>query len=280
MQNPLVADRSSDSAPPLSTKNWINLAAYVLNFAFTYLSLTGIFGKTNTELSKKYQTPVTPAGWAFSIWGLIFIWEGVFAVAQMSGRFRGSAVAKAVAPWWWSACVFQVLWTMTFSQEYISLSLACMIGILVSLLGIAASTTNLKIDCLEYALLRGPFSLHLGWIIAATAVNVSVQADALKATPEQLLVLTLLSYQAVCVIATIFAAAAPSPDPVVCLVACWAFVAICVELRNPVNLNDPDRFNPYELDGRTLDTLSGGALGVASISSGLAGYAVFRKILR
>eukprot|EP00448_Togula_jolla_P013184 CAMPEP_0170603762 /NCGR_PEP_ID=MMETSP0224-20130122/19078_1 /TAXON_ID=285029 /ORGANISM="Togula jolla, Strain CCCM 725" /LENGTH=280 /DNA_ID=CAMNT_0010928651 /DNA_START=102 /DNA_END=941 /DNA_ORIENTATION=+ len=256
----------------LTARNWISLAAFVLNLVITYTSLTGLFGETNSDLSKKYQTPVTPAGWAFSIWGLIFVWEAVFAVAQMFSPFRDSPVTMRIAPWWWSACLFQILWTIFFAQEMITASLVCMVGILVSLMGLAFSTAGLKVSCLEYWLLRGPFSVHLGWIIVATAVNVSVQADASKASPKQLLILALISYEVVCVLATIFATAIGRPDPVVCLVACWAFYAIAAELRDPVNLNDPTRFNAYELDSRTLDMLAGGALGVAGISAVLAAW--------
>merc|ERR1719313_124544 len=80
-------------------RNWLNLGAYVLNTIVTYVSLTGIFGKTNTELSAKYETLVTPSGWAFSIWGPIFIREGIFVVAQLFPRFRKSEVVHRMSPW-------------------------------------------------------------------------------------------------------------------------------------------------------------------------------------
>ena len=50
---------------PLGWRNWANLLAYVVNLGLTYSSLTGLFGETNTDLSAKYQTLVTPAGYAF-----------------------------------------------------------------------------------------------------------------------------------------------------------------------------------------------------------------------
>ena len=52
----------------LQLLNIANLAFYCLNLLLIYLSITGIFGETNTALSSKYQTLVTPSGWAFSIW--------------------------------------------------------------------------------------------------------------------------------------------------------------------------------------------------------------------
>merc|ERR1711998_602600 len=50
----------------------------------TFISVTGVFGKTNSEVSALYQTLITPAGFTFSIWGLIFTAELLFVVAQCS----------------------------------------------------------------------------------------------------------------------------------------------------------------------------------------------------
>merc|ERR1719389_1282512 len=110
----------------ISWKNLLNLAAYVLNTVVTYSSLTGIFGSTNTELSNKYQTLVTPAGWAFSIWGPIFIWEGIFVVAQLFPRFRQSEVVLKISPCWWALCVIQCCWTVAFAQDQVTLALILM----------------------------------------------------------------------------------------------------------------------------------------------------------
>merc|ERR1719272_1299608 len=138
----------------LTWKNWLNLAAYLLNTVVTYTSLTGIFGATNTELSNKYQTLITPAGWAFAIWGPIFIWELVFTVAQMCPRFRNSKVVQLISPWWWALCAFQSLWTFAFAQDQVTLALVLMLCILTSLLGMSCSTDGLRMTLAEYFLLR------------------------------------------------------------------------------------------------------------------------------
>jgi len=276
----MVAEEPSSSAPEqLTWRNWSSLTAYVFNSVFTYTSLTGIFGATNTELSKKYQTLVTPAGFAFSIWGPIFIAEGVFAVAQMLPRFRSAAVVRTVAPWWSAACLFQVCWTLAFAQEFIPLSLVCMLGILVCLLGVAGSTDALELTCAEYWLLRAPFSLHLGWIIAASAVNASVQADAAEASPQTLLGLAVSSDAVICMVATCLAVVVRRPDAIACLVVAWAFGGIYAELGNPENLDSPDRFNPYIWDRVTLGGLRRAALGVVMLALGLAVLAAVRTAL-
>jgi len=267
----------TESRAQLSWKNGLSLVAYIANFAVTYGSLTGVFGATNTDLSLKYQTLVTPAGWAFSIWGPIFISEGVFAVAQMLPRFRGSLVVAALAPWWWGVCTAQAAWTLAFAQEVIPLSLVFMLVILVCLFGIALSTDGLTMPAAEYWLLRAPFSLHLGWIVAASVVNANVQADYSMASPGELLGLAVLSYALVAAIATVFTVAFRSPDPIACLVVSWAFAGVRAELGDARSLNDPKRFNPHVWDQVTLEGLRFAALYVSLGALGLAcGGAVLR----
>eukprot|EP00427_Karlodinium_veneficum_P020677 CAMPEP_0169104660 /NCGR_PEP_ID=MMETSP1015-20121227/23379_1 /TAXON_ID=342587 /ORGANISM="Karlodinium micrum, Strain CCMP2283" /LENGTH=270 /DNA_ID=CAMNT_0009165963 /DNA_START=71 /DNA_END=880 /DNA_ORIENTATION=- len=229
--------------PKIIWKNWLNLASYIANAIVTYTSLTGVYGGTNTELSSKYQTLVTPSGWAFSIWGPIFMWEAVFVLAQFFPSFRQSILVMKVSPWWWSLCIMQIAWTVAFAQEQITLSLIFMLSILGSLLAIAGSTDGLRMTALEYVLLRAPFSLQLGWIIAASVVNINVQADAAKSSQQFLLAIAVLSNAIVLAIVTIFTFAVRSPDPIIALVVAWAFAGIATELNNPINLNDPTRFN-------------------------------------
>eukprot|EP00438_Fugacium_kawagutii_P035466 Skav216647 [mRNA] locus=scaffold1255:244088:244471:+ [translate_table: standard] len=83
-------------------QSWVNMLAYLVNLGITYGSLTGAFGATNQELSEKYQILITPAGYAFAIWGAIFTWEGVFAVAQMFPSLGASPVVDRTPPvlWW------------------------------------------------------------------------------------------------------------------------------------------------------------------------------------
>ena len=88
-------------------QSWLNMLAYLVNLGITYGSLTGAFGATNEELSEKYQTLVTPAGYAFAIWGAIFTWEGIFAVAQMFPSLSTSPVVDTITPWWIFASCFQ-----------------------------------------------------------------------------------------------------------------------------------------------------------------------------
>ena len=67
----------------------VNVAAYLLNFITTYASqfvLPKYGGKTNGEVSHEYTSIVTPAGYAFTIWSVIFLGEAAFTVWQARSR--------------------------------------------------------------------------------------------------------------------------------------------------------------------------------------------------
>ncbi|XP_062891300.1 uncharacterized protein LOC134338921 isoform X2 [Mobula hypostoma] len=46
---------------------------------------SGIFLQTVGNLSRKYYTEFTPAGWTFSIWGIIYTWQAVWLVYVLIG---------------------------------------------------------------------------------------------------------------------------------------------------------------------------------------------------
>lgn len=51
-------------------------------------------GCVTLAVSEAYPTLFTPAGWAFSIWGIIFLLEGAFSVYQLTPSARGSALVQ------------------------------------------------------------------------------------------------------------------------------------------------------------------------------------------
>eukprot|EP00301_Raphidiophrys_heterophryoidea_P010403 c15516_g1_i1.p1 GENE.c15516_g1_i1~~c15516_g1_i1.p1 ORF type:complete len:299 (-),score=77.74 c15516_g1_i1:124-963(-) len=166
----------------LTTVNYINFVAYLANLIVTYLSMTGIFGETNNVVSEKYQTLITPAGWAFSIWGLIFIAEGAFAIAQLFPKYSSNPLvtSTSVVASWTLACVFQIAWTLAFAQEAIALSAVLLTAIWISLAVLVFSQQKIveskNTDALDYGLLVFPFRIHFGWLTAATVVGYNIVA--------------------------------------------------------------------------------------------------------
>merc|ERR1711920_815023 len=97
-----------------------------------------------------------------------------------------------------------------------------------------------------------------------------------NASPEMLLGLAVTSIGALCLLETIFAFVRKFPDPVVILVAAWAFAGISRELSDPELLNSPTRHNAYTWDPVTLGGLALAASNLSSLNLGLAAVAVMR----
>lgn len=148
------------------------IAATVGMLIFNYLAATGVLGGVETgAISDKYQTIITPAGYAFSIWSLIYLGCVAFSIYQalpsQLERFRGLRRAYIIS------CVFNCAWLYFWSQEMLVLCTALIFGLLASVAYI-----NIKLRKTEsrgeYWLAKFPFGLYFGWVTAATILNVTI----------------------------------------------------------------------------------------------------------
>eukprot|EP00638_Chattonella_subsalsa_P001035 CAMPEP_0117747374 /NCGR_PEP_ID=MMETSP0947-20121206/8465_1 /TAXON_ID=44440 /ORGANISM="Chattonella subsalsa, Strain CCMP2191" /LENGTH=294 /DNA_ID=CAMNT_0005564799 /DNA_START=32 /DNA_END=916 /DNA_ORIENTATION=+ len=163
-----------------SLLRWSNLVFYVINAIITFTN-GYLYGESVDQLSDKYNTLITPSGWAFSIWGIIFTLEGTFAVWQLFQPAKDVLLNDAVSWWWVSACIFQSAWNFAFSEEAFILSAFMLGGIAVSLgvLCIRLATIKFRpgapsISVLERLLLHFSFGLHGGWTAVAFLLNVNL----------------------------------------------------------------------------------------------------------
>jgi hypothetical protein len=175
----------------LNRINYANLLAYIANVLVTYSVGNGVLpgAQSNSELSAKYQTLVTPAGYAFAIWGIIFLSQAVFTVAQLLPSIRSVNLVQRGVGWnYVFVCLAQIVWSFVFAYEYIELSVVAMITILIFLvrtvlsqIKVVSEEDELITTARDYWLLQFPFSIHCGWITAASFVNISVVVVKLQA---------------------------------------------------------------------------------------------------
>ena len=222
----------------LQAVHYANVLAYLANVIVTYvIGISGLFGlPTNGELSAKYQTLVTPAGYAFSIWGLVFVSQFVWVVLQLVPNFRQSAI-QGVGWWYVATCIAQCAWSAFFSQEWILMSMVAMGSILVSLVMIlllqsssAASPSTSTPTAAAFWGFQFPFQIHCGWIWAATLVNanVVVVAEGLSAGYQYLSAWASLGGLGMVALFYTW-----RQNYVVPLVLAWASTGIYVELMKP-----------------------------------------------
>lgn len=137
-----------------------------------WLSNSGWLGPTNGEISDRYPTLIVAAGYAFAIWGPIFLLDVVFGLAQArvrlpDERMRRIRVLTAIG------FALTSLWMIVFTLQWFWLALAIIWGSLFCLLGAAWLASHTR------AHPRGPWwqwlplSLHAGWVSLAAFLNVA-----------------------------------------------------------------------------------------------------------
>ena len=154
-----------------------NCAALVVTITINYLSNSGLLnGNTMGTVSDRYANYFTPAGYAFSIWGLIYL--GLFGFAIYSWRSvkeEGSGLLKKTSWWFVLSCAANSLWVVAWLYEQTGLSVLLMIVLLVSLvkivlnLGIGQEARSTK----DLLLVQWPFSIYFGWVSVALIANLA-----------------------------------------------------------------------------------------------------------
>lgn len=155
-----------------------NGIAFIITVIVNYLSNTGIFnGNTMKTISDLYRNHFTPAGYAFSIWGLIYIGLAGFVIYTGRSLFKKQVVDDDIVlkiGWWFViSCIANCLWIVTWLNNLISASVVIMICILFSLLQIIIRT-NMEINFhpfKKYLFIFWPFAIYAGWITVALVAN-------------------------------------------------------------------------------------------------------------
>jgi hypothetical protein len=161
------------------TLQYANILALVTMIVVNYLSNTGIFnGNTMSSVSAKYDNLFTPAGYAFSIWGLIYLALTSFVIYQSKGMFKTKEVPSVVDKIGWMfvfSCVANCLWVIAWLYDYTGLSVVIMLMLLITLMSIVFRT-RMELDLVplkQIALEWWPFAIYLGWICVALIANVA-----------------------------------------------------------------------------------------------------------
>lgn len=143
----------------------------------------GFAGNTVGGMSDRYRTAFTPAGYAFSIWGFIFLALMANAIYQLWLAFSAddrasphrSHVIPRLGPWLMLTNGANVLWTMAWLTEQTALSVLILTS-MVAFLTMAMKRLDMaRWDApLEtIALVWWPIAIYAGWVTVAVLANLS-----------------------------------------------------------------------------------------------------------
>jgi hypothetical protein len=154
-----------------------NIAAFIVTVIINGLANTTIIGGKNTaEISDMYPTLITPVGYTFSIWGIIYLLLAIFLVYQALPSQREKTFQKQISGLFILTCLFNVSWLFLWQNNYISYSVILIIGFLLSLIAIylRLNIGKSKVPLKEKLAVHLPFSVYLGWLTIATIANITI----------------------------------------------------------------------------------------------------------
>lgn len=212
--------------------NLCNVLAWILMIVVNGLagSTALLGGKTTGEISSANPTLITPAGYVFAIWGVIYILLGVFVVYQALPHVRDRPFQKRIGWLFVLSSVSNILWLFAWQYEYLVVSVVIMFVLLATLIAIYVRLDigRAKVGWGERLMVRLPFSVYLGWITIAAIANVaatlvSIGWDGFGIGPEVWAALMILVALAVAIIVAV-----TRRDVAYELVIIWALVGIAV----------------------------------------------------
>lgn len=160
----------------MKTKRWLIIISLILTLVVNFLANALPLNDLSTgEISDRFPILFVPAGYVFSIWGLIYLALFAFGIYSITPKGRADARVDEIAGLFVAANLFNALWMFLWHYLQFPLTLIAMVGLLVSLLGIYLKLrVGLeKRSLVERLVIDTPFSIYLGWITVATVANVS-----------------------------------------------------------------------------------------------------------
>ena len=155
---------------------WLNIIAFVAVVLVNGLagSTTLIGGQDTAQVSDNNFTLITPAGYTFAIWGIIYTLLGLFVIYQALPSDKGKTTEKV--DWFFIlSCIANICWLFLWQFEYLAVSVVLMFLLFASLLkaylnlGISKSSISWR----ERIAVHAPFSVYFGWITIASIANVA-----------------------------------------------------------------------------------------------------------
>jgi hypothetical protein len=188
-------------------------------------------GQNTGEISDRFDVYFVPAGYVFSIWGLIYLALIGYSVFQALPARRDNPRLRRTGWLYVLSCVANVAWLFLWHYEVFELTILAMGTLLLLLIVIYVrlGTGRTRVSPGETWLVRVPFSIYLGWITVATIANATSLLDFLDwsgwgISPETWAVIMLVVASVIASLVSI-----TRGDIAYVLVIVWAFLGIAVK---------------------------------------------------
>ena len=146
------------------------LATIVVNALANILPFNG---QETGAISDRFAIYFVPAGYVFSIWGLIYLGLIAYAVFQALPAQRENPRLGSIGGLFLLSSVANIAWIFLWHYEVFAATLPVMLVLLGSLIAIylRLGIGRTSVSRAETWMVRVPFSVYLGWITVATVAN-------------------------------------------------------------------------------------------------------------
>jgi translocator protein len=220
-----------------NTLRYANILFFILTVIVNSIagSTTLIGGRDTATVSNNNPTLITPAGYVFSIWGIIYILLGAFVVYQALPKERGSDYHGKIGWLFVLSSLMNIAWIFVWQFESLILSVVLIFALLLSLIAIylRLNIGRSKVKTSERLAVHLPFSVYLGWITIASIADIAVTLtaynwDGFGINPETWTIIVV----AIALVITILMLGIRK-DVAYALVVIWALIGIGVNQTNP-----------------------------------------------
>ncbi len=131
-------------------------------------------GVTTGAISDSFKTYFVPAGYVFSIWGLIYFALFGFTYYVWLQRGKKNAMLDEILPWYYRGAIANTLWIFAWHYQQFLITGILIVTLLLSLIAIQLILEKYQPkNNVEVWLANVPFHIYLGWVSVATIANVS-----------------------------------------------------------------------------------------------------------
>jgi hypothetical protein len=156
------------------------IATLVMLTVNALANILPINGMNTGQVSDSFKVFFVPAGYVFSIWGVIYLLLLGFTVYQALPAQKDNPILNKISPWYIIGSLANAIWIFLWHYLQFNLTILFMGILLISLLVIYVALRNnnaAKISTGMKWFVQLPFSVYLGWISVATIANVTDVLD-------------------------------------------------------------------------------------------------------
>lgn len=178
-KTPILRDAPPTSENKATSLRLANTLAFVVTVVLNGLGATGkLTGHTVGDISDEHPTLITPAGFTFAIWGVIYTLQTGFVLWQACT----DSSLPVVRPVGWTyaiTCFANAGWIAAFTTgttRGIDLSQALILVLAIGLLTVYARAGCFagSSSWLQFILVDLAFSMYTSWAVVASCLNASI----------------------------------------------------------------------------------------------------------